>query len=622
MPRKRQFVQRPNAKELAEFVVRITRPRSIKDVHELMGSPSRATWAKYMNGSAIIPRRTLGALVKAVSGTDSHRLSALLREASLLWKAADDESRRPEEDGGESALVRLHERLAEAMEGRHRADLAAAKANATVGTLRDMGALMGVVIDSTKAQLRMATDRERLGLKQQLGEAERRSERIAQELARARSRRYTAEQARQALAKEMIAAREEIARLQHSIARISVPDLPAMAPVALLPAPAVVMEVLDERLAVIVSEGHEADEEVADLAELANLEPGAFVKPRSIVGEVVDPRDPEPAPPPDNHRKKAAQPLDATASGPGRPVHDKPPGSLRPHGSGLVAACLVLAAVLGGSLAADTPRPKDSVHDPLSGSNADPLTIGVAIDAPGLSDTSTGRFQGFEASMGMSLARNLGSGSASPRFMALTFEKRMSALRTGEVDMVIAHVEITDLRREEVDFVGPYLRSYHGVLTRKGDKGISSFKDLAGRRVCTRRGSTAQIVQLNVHDTPIETLPGLGECVVALRRHEVDAVVDAQVDLYGYTERYDDIEVPPAVTDGRPAGFFAVALPKGTPVASCKRVYRALQEYVRTRWSRDFESNLKKAVKAFPTTWNAFAPSEGDMNRHSSCTAP
>ncbi|MFB7864386.1 hypothetical protein [Streptomyces sp. NPDC056069] len=241
-----------------------------------MGSPSRATWAKYMNGSAIIPRRTLGALVKAVSGTDSHRLSALLREASLLWKAADDESRRPEEDGGESALVRLHERLAEAMEGRHRADLAAAKANATVGTLRDMGALMGVVIDSTKAQLRMATDRERVGLKQQLGEAERRSERIAQELVRARNRRYTAEQARQALAKEMIAAREEIARLQHSIARIAVPDLPAMAPVALLPAPAVVMEVLDERLAVIVSEGHEADDEVADLAELANLEPGTW----------------------------------------------------------------------------------------------------------------------------------------------------------------------------------------------------------------------------------------------------------------------------------------------------------------------------------------------------------
>ncbi|KOU11605.1 hypothetical protein, partial [Streptomyces sp. WM6349] len=227
MPRQRRFVGRPHANALAVFIVRITDPRSTQEVFDLMGTPGRATWAKYMNGSAVIPRRTLGALVRAVCGTDERRRAAYTQQANRLWKAADDESRRPEDDGGESALVRLHERLAEAVEARHRAELVAAKANAAVGVLRDMRALMESVIDSTRAQLRSAADRERSGLRQLLVDAERRAARIEDELGKAQGRRYTAEQAQQALAREVFEAREEIARLRHSINRMPVDDLPA-----------------------------------------------------------------------------------------------------------------------------------------------------------------------------------------------------------------------------------------------------------------------------------------------------------------------------------------------------------------------------------------------------------
>ncbi|MGW7438239.1 transporter substrate-binding domain-containing protein [Streptomyces sp. NPDC054849] len=605
------------------FIVRITRPRSTQEVHELMGQPSRATWAKYMNGSAIIPQRTLGALVRAVSGADSRRLTSHMREANRLWKAADEESRRPEDEAGESALVRLHERLAQATEGRFRAELAASKANATVSTLRDMGALMGALIDSTKAQLRLATDRERAGLKLQLGEAQRRSERIAQELARAQARRYTAEQAQEALAKEMIAAREEIARLQQTIEQIWVPDLPTTAPVALLPAPEVVMEALDERLAAIVGEAPAADEEVADLVELANLEPDASLKaPPSIVGELIEPGDPEPLLPPDGTTDGAAQRPGATVRRSRTVVDNALPSAPPPHHTAVVAVCLALVAALGMSLGWDPPSSTASVRDPLNGRNGDRLTIGVSIDSPGLGDMSNGTLRGFETSVGTWLAQHLGFGSSSVQFVALTAYKRVQALRQGKVDMVIAHVEITDVRKKEVAFVGPYLRSYHGAVVRKGDKSISSFKDLAGRRVCTRTDSDTQIQLLKDNGALVQTLPGLKECVTALRRHDVEAVVDAQVDLFGYTEKYDDVEVAPAVTDGQPAGLYAVALPQGTPDSSCKKVYRALQEYARSQWAANFQTNLGSVVKAFPTTWNAFAPSEGDMNRSSSCTTP
>ncbi|MGX1884774.1 hypothetical protein [Streptomyces sp. NPDC055287] len=117
------------------------------------------------------------------------------------------------------------------------------------------------------------------------------------------------------------------------------------------------------------------------------------------------------------------------------------------------------------------------------------------------------------------------------------------------------------------------------------------------------------------------TRPDTSRCVAALRAHAVDAVIDNQAALYGYTQKYDDVEVPPTATDGQEAGLYAIALPKGTPDDSCKKVFRALQEYVRGRWEADFRSQMGSVVQAFPTTWNAFTPSEGDMNQHSSCTA-
>ncbi|MFK0221235.1 hypothetical protein ACIQWN_23970 [Streptomyces vinaceus] len=155
----------------------------------------------------------------------------------------------------------------------------------------------------------------------------------------------------------------------------------------------------------------------------------------------------------------------------------------------------------------------------------------------------------------------------------------------------------------------------------KGNETISNFKDLAGRSVSTRAYSTSQQGVLKDNAAVIVTRPDTRGCVAALRAHQVEAVIDDQVALYGYTEKFDDLEVPPAATDGQQAGFYAIALPKETPDGSCRDVFRALQQYVRGPWKLDFQSRLGSVVQAFPTTWNAFTPSEGDMNESSSCSA-
>ncbi|MFE5491333.1 transporter substrate-binding domain-containing protein [Streptomyces virginiae] len=640
MPRQRRFVGRPHANALAVFIVRITDPRSTQEVFDLMGTPSRATWAKYMNGSAVIPRRTLGALVRAVCGPDERRRSAYAQQANRLWRAADAESRRPEDDGGESALVRLHERLAEAVEARHRAELVAAKANTAVGVLRDMRALMASLIDSTKVQLRSATDRERTGLRQQLVDAERRAARIEDELGKAQGRRYTAEQARQALAREVFEAREEIARLRHSIDRMPVDDLPAAPSAAFPPAFEVAMDALDDQLAAIVGEGVATDEELAGLLERADLEPDSPVTaPPTIPGEVINRPGPDrghrledtavpaavPAADADADDTRSALPGDNSAGWSGDPLGrraaERHPVARRRTRT-TVGVCLALLASLGVSLVWDPPpaggRPGE-VRDVLDG---DRLTIGVSLDSPGLGEAAgITTLRGFESAMAPWLARRLGFADGAIHLAGLSGEDRGPRLSSRQVDMVIARVEITPARKSEFVFVGPYLKSHHGVLVMKTDKDLSSFKDLAGRRVCTRVSSPAEQSLVTDNKAVAVNRHRLGECVAALRTGSVDAVVGSQVELFGYTQKYDDLAVPPAATDGQEAGLYAVALPAGTPDASCRRVLQALREYVRGQWKGDFGSQLGSVVQAFPTTWTAFAPTEGDLDENSSCAS-
>ncbi|MER7734748.1 transporter substrate-binding domain-containing protein [Streptomyces erythrochromogenes] len=633
MPRQRRFVGRPHANELAVFIVRITDPRSTKEVFDLMGTPSRATWAKYMNGSAVIPKRTLGALVRTVCGSDERRRSVCAQQANRLWRAADDESRRPEDDGGESALVRLHERLADAVEARHRAELVAAKANASVGVLRDMRALMESVIDSTRAQLRSATERERAGLRQRLVDAERRAARIEDELGRAQGRRYTAEQAQQALAREVFEAREEIARLRHSIDRMPVDDLPATPTAALPPAPELAMDALDDQLATIVGEGAAADEELAGLMEQADLEPddAGAAPPLTIAGVVIE-----------RPEADAGTDADADADADGRSIRPELPGTAAPgstpanNGAGRptgrraaahrrtrtrAGVCLVLLASLGISLVWDPPPAGGRHGEARDGLDGERLTIGVSLDSPGLGEVSGGSLLGFESAMAPWLARRLGFADGEFRLTGLPGEDRGPQLRRGQVDMVIARMEISAAREKEFVFVGPYLKSHHGVLVMKANTEVSSFKDLAGRSVCTRVSSTTERSLVEDNRAVAVSRAGLGECVAALRSGAVDAVVGSQAELFGYTQKYDDLAVPSAATDGQVAGLYAVALPAGTTDASCRRVLRALREYVRGQWKEDFASRLGSVVQAFPTTWSAFAPTEGDLDENSSCAS-
>ncbi|MFD5486324.1 hypothetical protein ACFWIV_12800 [Streptomyces virginiae] len=296
MPRQRVSRGRPRANRLAKFLCRLIEPHrlTVRDLAaRFEAGPSASTWATYLNGTQIIPRSLLHRLLESTA-SDPRMLPALQRDAAQLWREADRESRRPEAEGEATHLVRLHEQLADALAGQARAQDVAAKANAALAELRQMGAYLESVVGQRTVELAAARDRERAEIEYQLTQARARLERTNSELERARRRRFTAEQGQQALAREANEAHEQILRLQEKAAKLTSPEPAALA----VPRQTMRMEDLDHRLDLISDDATAEDELLADLVDQARLDlpqgkeaEGTTVPvPRIVSGSLVESR--------------------------------------------------------------------------------------------------------------------------------------------------------------------------------------------------------------------------------------------------------------------------------------------------------------------------------------------
>jgi glutamate transport system substrate-binding protein len=170
------------------------------------------------------------------------------------------------------------------------------------------------------------------------------------------------------------------------------------------------------------------------------------------------------------------------------------------------------------------------------------MRVGIKFDQPnfGVREPGTGQVVGFDAEIAKLLAVGIFGGSVSDlgdriQWVEAVSKNRQAMLREGAVDIVVATYSITDERRQEVDFVGPYFLARQDIMVRDVDRSIVGVNDLSGRRVCTAQGSTSHdhLVARNPEAVPVlrETYSA---CRDALLNGEVDAVTTDQNILEGY----------------------------------------------------------------------------------------
>ena len=247
--------------------------------------------------------------------------------------------------------------------------------------------------------------------------------------------------------------------------------------------------------------------------------------------------------------------------------------------AGVAAAALALSGCSGGDagtgstdgasdggalfeVATDVQLEGSPTYDAMV--KADKVRVGVKEDQPGLGylDAATGERSGFDVEMATWIAASLGFDADKIEFKAIPSANRESAIVNGDIDYYVGTYSITDKRKEQIDFAGPYFETGQGLLVAADNDDIKGEDDLAGKTVCSATGSTPiQNIKDNFPDTKTEEFDTYSQCVEALNDGKVDAVTTDQAILIGYAAQFpDELKV---VGEPFSTELYGIGLPKG-----------------------------------------------------------
>jgi glutamate transport system substrate-binding protein len=222
------------------------------------------------------------------------------------------------------------------------------------------------------------------------------------------------------------------------------------------------------------------------------------------------------------------------------------------------------------------------------------VRIGVKQDQPGLGfmDAATGQYSGFDIEIAKWIAASLGYGADKIEFKPIPSANRESAIQNGDIDYYVGTYSITDARKKQVDFAGPYFVTGQGLLVKKSNTTINSEKDIAGKTVCSATGSTPlQNIQKNFPQTKAQSFDTYSQCVDALKNGQVDAVTTDQAILIGYAAQDpDNLKVvgQPFTTEK-----YGVGLTKGD--TALRKFVNDMFTNGKDTWQKIYDSTLGKS---------------------------
>ncbi len=171
------------------------------------------------------------------------------------------------------------------------------------------------------------------------------------------------------------------------------------------------------------------------------------------------------------------------------------------------------------------------------------ITIGVKEDQPGLGfkDATTGERTGFDVDIARWIAASLGYSEDKIEFKAIPSANREQSIVNGDIDYYVGTYSITDKRKQQISFAGPYFITGQGLLVAADNDKITGKDALtADDTVCSATGSTS--IQRIKEETQAKTkeYDTYSACVEDLKNGQVDAVTTDEAILIGYAAQAPD----------------------------------------------------------------------------------
>jgi glutamate transport system substrate-binding protein len=196
------------------------------------------------------------------------------------------------------------------------------------------------------------------------------------------------------------------------------------------------------------------------------------------------------------------------------------------------------------------------------------IVVGVKFDQKGFGEKnpSTGKVEGFDVEVAKLIAQGVFGGRVEDQESRLELKEAVSKnrepfIQNGEVDLVIATYTINDTRKQVVDFAGPYFAARQDIMVKSSDTTIKRVEDLAGKKVCTAKGSTSEKnIRAKAPTAEILLFDTYGPCKEALLDGRVVAVSTDDTILAGLASGNAELKLVKAPFSEEPYG---IGLKKG-----------------------------------------------------------
>ncbi len=169
---------------------------------------------------------------------------------------------------------------------------------------------------------------------------------------------------------------------------------------------------------------------------------------------------------------------------------------------------------------------------------------------------------GFDIDIAKEIAKEIG---VELEIKDMKFDGLLAALKTGNIDLIIAGMVPTEERKKSVDFSTQYYQAEQKFLA-KADQAeeLVTIEDLAGLKIGAQKATVQEkIAKTKVDAGEVKALSKITDLVMELKYNKIDGIILVKPVATAYASANDDLAVAP-VSLGKEDGI-AVAVEQNTP---------------------------------------------------------
>ncbi len=247
----------------------------------------------------------------------------------------------------------------------------------------------------------------------------------------------------------------------------------------------------------------------------------------------------------------------------------------------------------GSSVVSLTPSTDDSGPDVQRIIKRGKLIAGIDTNSYlwGFRDPSSGNLEGFDIDLVHALAQSILGNADDVEFLSVPTADRITALQSGEVDVVVRTMTISCAREQQVAFSSPYYLAGQEVLVPKSSSITGYNSTLAGKKVCAATGSTAvdNFLDQDKKGSTVVQVENQLDCLVLMQLGLVDATITDNALGAGQAAQDPTIHLVGGLMD---AEYYGVAMKLGADDL-VRRVNAVLQSYLADQWNAEYDEWLK-----------------------------